>query len=84
MHHPVHQLWDWTNGAFYAGVFAAYETLEDENIYNAIRAMGESNKWEGGPRLHHADDYAIAQTYVDMYRISGEKKMINPLKAKSG
>ncbi len=83
LQHPLHQLWDWTNGAFYAGVFAAYETLEDGNIYNAICAMGESNKWEGGPRLHHADDYAIAQTYVDMYRISGEKKMIDPLKAKA-
>ena len=23
---PKHELYDWTNGAFYAGVFAAYET----------------------------------------------------------
>jgi rhamnogalacturonyl hydrolase YesR len=78
LHHPKHKLYDWTNGAFYAGVFAAYETLENENIYNAIKAMGESNEWKPGPRLHHADDHAICQTYVDMYRISGDKKMIEP------
>ena len=76
--HPKHSLWDWTNGAFYAGVFAAYETLESENIYKAIYAMGESNKWKPGPRLHHADDHAICQTYIDMYRVSNEKKMIQP------
>jgi len=78
LQHPKHKLWDWTNGAFYAGVFAAYETLEDENIYKAIKAMGEANEWEPGPRLHHADDHAICQTYIDMYRISGDKKMIEP------
>jgi len=76
--HPKHKLHDWTNGAFYAGVFAAYETLEDENIYNAIKSMGEANNWEPGPRLHHADDHAICQTYIDMYRISEDKEMIQP------
>jgi rhamnogalacturonyl hydrolase YesR len=78
LQHPKHKLYSWTNGAFYAGVFAAYETLEDKNIYNAIYAMGESNKWKPGPDLHNADDHAICQTYIDMYRISGEKKMIQP------
>ncbi len=78
LHHPNHKLYDWTNGAFYAGVFAAYETLGDKNIYNAINAMGEANQWKAGPRVHHADDYAIGQTYIDMYRISGDKKMIQP------
>lgn len=80
MHHPKHKLYDWTNGAFYAGIFAAYQTLKNENIYNSIYAMGESNKWEPGPRLHHADDHAICQTYIDMYRISGEQKKIVPFK----
>ena len=26
---PKHELFDWTNGAFYAGVFAAYENLAE-------------------------------------------------------
>ncbi len=75
---PKHELTDWTNGAFYAGVFAAYETTGSKKIWKAMYEMGEANQWKPGPRLQHADDIAICQTYVDMYRISGEKKMIAP------
>lgn len=75
---PKHKLYDWTNGAFYAGVFAAYETTGSKKIWKAMYEMGEANEWKPGPRLHHADDHAICQIYVDMYRVSGEKKMIQP------
>lgn len=75
---PKHELYDWTNGAFYAGVFAAYETTGSKKIWKAMMKMGDENKWMPGPRLHHADDYAICQTYVDMYRISEDKRMIQP------
>ena len=75
---PKHALYDWTNGAFYAGVFAAYETTGSKKIWKAMYEMGEANQWKPGPRLHHADDHAICQTYIDMYRVSGEKKMIQP------
>ena len=33
---PKHELTDWTNGAFYAGVFAAYETTGSKKIWNAM------------------------------------------------
>ena len=75
---PKHNLTDWTNGAFYAGVFAAYQTTGSKNIWKAMYEMGEANQWKPGPRLHHADDHAICQTYIDMYRVSGERKMIDP------
>lgn len=75
---PKHKLTDWTNGAFYAGVFAAYETTGSRKIWKEMVRMGEANEWKPGPRLHHADDHAICQTYIDMYRISGEQKMIAP------
>lgn len=75
---PKHELYDWTNGAFYAGVFAAYETTGSKKIWNALIKMGEKNQWKPGPRLHHADDHVICQTYIDMYRASGDKKMIQP------
>jgi len=75
---PKHNLYDWTNGAFYAGVFAAYETTGSKKIWKAMYEMGEATEWKPGPRLHHADDHVICQTYIDMYRVSGEKKMIEP------
>ena len=77
---PKHELYDWTNGAFYAGVFAAYETTGSTRLWKALIAMGESNEWKPGPRLQHADDHAICQTYIDIYRIEKDEKMIEPFK----
>jgi len=78
LQHPKHELYDWTNGAFYAGISAAYQTTEDKKLLQAMIDMGEANKWEPGPRLHHADDYAICQTYIDVFRIEKDRKMIQP------
>lgn len=75
---PKHQLYDWTNGAFYAGVSAAYRTTRNKTLLNEMIKMGEANQWKPGPRLHHADDHAICQTYIDLYRLEKDPKMINP------
>ena len=75
---PKHALWDWTNGAFYTGVFSAYETLKKSYILDSLVAMGERNQWKPGPRVHHADDWTICQTYIDIYRIKKDRRMIQP------
>ncbi|MBK8302297.1 MAG: glycoside hydrolase family 88 protein [Chloracidobacterium sp.] len=75
---PKHKLWDWTNGAFYAGVFAAYETTKSPDLTTAMLEMGEKNEWKPGPRFDHADDIVINQTYLDVYRIKKDKKMLQP------
>ncbi|MGQ8336192.1 glycoside hydrolase family 88/105 protein [Sunxiuqinia sp. A32] len=75
---PKHELWDWTNGAFFAGVFAAYETTGSNKMMKAMIKMGDANQWKAGPRLHHADDHAICQTYIDLYRIKIDQRMIQP------
>jgi rhamnogalacturonyl hydrolase YesR len=75
---PKHELYDWTNGAFYAGVFAAYETTKSPEIMKALMEMGEKNNWQIGKRFDHADDIVISQTYIDLYRIKKDKKMIQP------
>ena len=74
---PKHNLYDWTNGAFYAGIFSAWKTIKSKELWETMEKMGESNYWKAGPRLDHADDHAVGQTYIDMYRISGDAKMIN-------
>ena len=75
---PKHELFDWTNGAFYAGIFAAYETTKSKELWNALIEMGEKNNWGPGKRFDHADDIVINQTYLDMYRITKDKKMLQP------
>ena len=75
---PKHPLYDWTNGAFYAGVFAAYETTGSPEIMRALTEMGEKNAWQIGKRFDHADDIVISQTYIDLYRLNKDRKLIQP------
>ncbi len=74
--HPLHELTDWTNGAFYTGVFAAYETTKSQTILDSLMAMGERNRWKTHDRFDHADDIVISQTYVDLYRLKKDKRML--------
>lgn len=78
LNHPKHAPTDWTNGAFYAGVVAAYKTTGSRQILDSLMALGQRTSWRPGPRYDHADDIAIAQTYIDVYRIKGDRLMINP------
>lgn len=77
--HPKHVQNDWTNGAFYAGMFAAWETTKSPAIYKAMMDMGEDSvHWRPYHRWYHADDIVIGQTYIDLYRIEKDRKMIQP------
>jgi unsaturated rhamnogalacturonyl hydrolase len=75
--HPKHAPTDWTNGAFYAGVVAAYKTTGSRKILDSLLALGQRTFWQPGRRYDHADDIAISQTYIDVYRIKGDRSMIN-------
>lgn len=75
---PKHAPNDWTNGAFYAGVFAAFETIESKEIMNALMDLGTKTEWKPGRRFDHADDIVINQTYLDVYRLKKDRKMLQP------
>jgi rhamnogalacturonyl hydrolase YesR len=66
----------WTNGAFYTGVFAAYQTTKNNALLDTLTAMGNRQHWQPAKRYDHADDIAISQTYIDLYRLSGDRKML--------
>ena len=74
--HNKQTLNSWTNGAFYTGVFAAYEITKSNELLDSLMAICERNQWLPGRRYDHADDYAISQTYIDLYRIKKDPRMI--------
>ena len=76
--HPKHKLTDWTNGAFYSGVFAAYETTKSQLILDSLMAMGNRTQWQPDRRYDHADDIVICQTYLNLYRLKKDRRMIQP------
>jgi rhamnogalacturonyl hydrolase YesR len=78
LNHPKHPLCDWTNGAFYAGVFAAWETTHSEEIYKSLLDLGTKTSWKPFP-LNDANTFAICQTFTDIYRIEKKQEIIQPL-----
>jgi unsaturated rhamnogalacturonyl hydrolase len=76
--HPRHQVTDWTNGAFYSGVFAAYQTTKSKLILDSLMAMGERTHWQPDKRYDHADDIVICQTYLNLYRLKKDRRMLAP------
>ena len=76
--HPIHDPTDWTNGAFYTGVFAAYRTTQSKPILDSMLAMGQRNQWKPHTRFDHADDIAISQTYINLYRLKHDIAMVQP------
>ena len=76
--HPKHALTDWTNGAFYSGVFAAYQATQSRLLLDSLLAMGERTQWRPDQRYDHADDIVICQTYLNLYRLKKDRRMIQP------
>ncbi|UOR04948.1 glycoside hydrolase family 88 protein [Hymenobacter aerilatus] len=76
--HLRHELTDWTNGAFYSGVFAAYQTTKAKWVLDSLMAMGNRTQWRPAKRYDHADDIAICQTYLNLYRLKKDRQMIAP------
>lgn len=68
---------DWTFAALYQGWIVASETLKDPKYTNAVeKASAQNFHWEIGPRIAHADDEAIAQSYLDIYHQKHDPLMI--------
>jgi rhamnogalacturonyl hydrolase YesR len=81
LEHPDDEPGEWTNAVAYVGLLAAYRALDDSRYLSAVTEVGERLEWRLGPRLRHADDHAIGQAYLELYEMSGDPRMIGPLRA---
>lgn len=59
----------WTFAALYDGLLAASSTTGDAKYRNAVLHMAEHFNWQLlDKRFPHADDQALGQAYLDLYR----------------
>ncbi len=72
---------DWVHGVYYTGVMAAWRVTHDAKYLDAMRAMGEANHWKLGPRLYHADDQVVGQSYCEIYAIDHKPEEIAGIQA---
>lgn len=69
---------DWTYAALYAGFMAIPSTVSGSRYQDAMMEMGSGFSWQLGPRLGHADDEAIGQTYMQLYLERRDPAMMAP------
>jgi unsaturated rhamnogalacturonyl hydrolase len=72
---------NWTFAALYVGLLAASDTLKDVRYQNAVFNVATYFDWKLGPRKAHADDQAIGQSYLWLYRKDHIAQHIAPLKS---
>ena len=72
--------YDWTYGALYTGIMELGKISLSERYKKFLIGIGDSLEWNTGKRRFHADDYCVAQTYVNLYMIYKDPKMIEPFK----
>ena len=60
---------DWTNGAYYTGVYKAHQSTKNIVFLDALTQMAVRNEWKPWERFFHADDLAISSSYLYMKSI---------------
>ena len=72
---------DWTFATLYAGFMSVPDQAGGAVYREAMLRMGRKFEWQPGPRMGHADDEAIGQTYLDLYLQSHDPSMMGPIRS---
>jgi rhamnogalacturonyl hydrolase YesR len=79
--HPGKEpLGDWVQGPFLHGLFAL-GAIPGEGFYlNSAEAIGRGLDWQVMATRHPANDHCSAQTWLDLYALRKDPKMLAPVK----
>jgi len=69
----------WVQGTFYLGLARWAMATDNEQYLDYLRAHGDQEGWELGPRIYHGDDHVIAQYYLHIYEQDKKSEQIEPL-----
>lgn len=75
---PTHH---WARATGYVGLLAASRVSNKPAYKTGLLSLAEAYHWRPGPRLYHADDHIIGQTYLDLYARQPDPARIAPLRA---
>lgn len=79
---PAEPQYDWTWAALYDGFMGVPQKVAGDKYQNAMLKVSNELNWQPGPRVMHADDQAIGQTYLELYMIHKDPKMMDAMKAR--
>ena len=78
----VHDL-RWNNSVFYIGLIELSKISKNSTYMEWLLKMGCKYNWQPHSRMYMADDLAVSQMYLDMYRLEGDKRMLDPTYART-
>jgi rhamnogalacturonyl hydrolase YesR len=70
----------WVQGALFVGLIDLADRSDNPAYRQAVIARGLANRWELGRRFYHADDHAIAQSYLWAARHGAGPEALVPLR----
>jgi rhamnogalacturonyl hydrolase YesR len=73
----------WTRAVYYEGLLNLYSVYPATEFYDYTYRWGEYHEWKlrGGATSRNADYQACGQCYIDMYRMTGERRMLQNTEA---
>ncbi len=74
----------WTRGVYFEGLMALYGIYPDNRYYDYAYHWADGHKWgfrRDDTTTRNADNYCCGQTYVDLYRLTPDPKMLTKTKA---
>jgi unsaturated rhamnogalacturonyl hydrolase len=74
---------DWTNAALYRGLIELASLSENSKYNQWLLALGWKYQWQPFYNMYMADDIAVSQFYLDMYKKMGDKRMLDPTMART-
>ncbi|OGD20508.1 MAG: glycosyl hydrolase family 88 [Candidatus Aminicenantes bacterium RBG_16_63_16] len=78
-HHDL----DWTNAALYIGMAELASMSNNTKYERWLLDLGWKYRWQPHYDMYLADDIAVSQMYLDMYRKAGDKRMLDPTTART-
>ena len=73
--HPLH---DWTQAPFFMGLGNLHQVSGEKKYLEALDGFGKTLSYGPGPRVTHADDHAVLQAWLDLYRLDKDPAKLNP------
>ena len=73
----------WTGGALYIGMYEWADQVGDKAAVKFLTALGKRNNWGLLPRVYHADDICVGQTYLKLYARTGDDKMAQAVRSRA-
>lgn len=73
----------WTYGALYIGMEEWAQIAPSDKYYQFLLEVAANNNWDLGPGKYHADDQAVGQLYLALYRRFQQPPMLAKVLART-